>query len=151
MKHMFASMLALIMLANMSIISSFAAEPETHRETETVYVEGIGFLEIETITTVSPSLTRSSSRSGSKTQNFRSNGKVIATVTINADFGYDGSSAWVNSASATHSTGDGWTYGGESIKKSGNTATLTATLNKTLQGNIAVSLSITCSPSGVIS
>ena len=151
MKRALTSILVLLMLANMSILSSFAAEPEINREIETVYVEGVGILEIETVTTVYPSLARSSTNSGSKTKTVRQSGSVIATITLNASFGYDGSRAWVNSASATHSTSGGWSYGGESISKSGGTATLTATLSKFAQTSIPVSLSITCSPSGTIS
>ena len=80
---------------------------------------------------------------------------TVATVTLQASFGYDGSSAWVISDSASHSTVSGWSYGSESLDASGNTASLSATLTQwsgiiPIQ-TVDVNISLTCSPTGEIS
>lgn len=118
-------------------------------ETSTItYVDGDFEIE-ETLTVYSAA--RSNSKPASKSQSIKHNGVVVADVTFNATFGYDGSSAWVISASGSHTTYDGWSYSGERISKSGGTATLTATVSKLGYRNIPVSISMTCSPSGSIS
>ncbi|MCI8869390.1 MAG: hypothetical protein HFF39_02415 [Lawsonibacter sp.] len=150
MKRSFSFIMVLALLMGIIMLPGHALESEIFRETETIFVEGIGYLEIETVITRAPVFTRSGV-GYDKSISVRNSGRIIATVTLDASFGYDGSRAWVNSASATHSTNSGWSYGGESISKSGGTVTLTATLSKPLYNDIPVSISITCSPSGVIS
>lgn len=81
---------------------------------------------------------------------YKFNGSQIATVSITASFGYDGSSSWVNSASVSKSVSSGWTYSNESITTSGGTAAVTATLTKNPY-NVAVYTYISCSPDGEIS
>lgn len=82
---------------------------------------------------------------------YKCSGSQIATVSITASFGYDGSSSWVNSASVTKSVSSGWTYSNESITTSGGTATVTALLKKTGIMTINVDTYISCSPDGEIS
>lgn len=98
---------------------------------------------------VSP-LSVMSTKSATKTDVYKYNGTQIASVSITASFGYDGSSSWVNSASVSKSISCGWTYSNEDITTSGGTATVTATLKK-FPSDVSVYTYISCSPSGVIS
>lgn len=81
---------------------------------------------------------------------YKCNGSQIAIISITANFGYDGSSSWVNSASVSKDISSGWTYSNEDITTSGGTATVTATLKK-FPYNVAVDTYISCSPDGEIS
>ena len=65
-----------------------------------------------------------------KKHSFTYQGENIATVTLFATFGYDGKSAWVEEASASHDTSGGWSYGREVIDTDGSTAALSARLTK---------------------
>ena len=118
-------------------------------ETKTVTTV-YGDIEVEE-TLVVYSMARSNTKSASKHQTYRDGGKVIAEVTLNASFGYDGKTAWVVSANTSRTTYNGWTYGSESIKKSGNTASVSAMLRNSNSYDTPVSISMTCSPSGSIS
>ena len=125
------------------------AASEAVCETSTVtYVDGEFEIE-ETLTVYSGA--RSNSRRATKSQSVKIDGVVVADVTLNVTFGYDGSSAWVISASGSHTTYSGWSYSGERISKSGSAATLTATVSKAGYRNTSVNISLTCSPSGSIS
>lgn len=97
----------------------------------------------------------SSVRSATKTKTYKENGTVVATVTLNATFEYNGSSAWVTGKSAGHSTVSGWSYSDESFKTGGTTARLSATLTHWFavipMRKINADVSLTCSPSGIIS
>lgn len=143
------SILALLVCALSIPASAFAVE--NTRTTEIIYVEGLGEVEVTTITKVQNSLVRSSQKSASKTKEFTYDGQVVATVTLKATFGYDGSSAWVVSATGSQNISSGWTYKNQSIDKSGNSATLTATLSKGIGVKTPVEITMSCSPSGTIS
>ncbi len=87
---------------------------------------------------------------------YKVGGQEVATISLTASFGYDGSSSWVNSASVTKSIASGWTYSNEDITTSGGTAsggtaTVTATLKKTGVTTTNVYTYISCSPDGEIS
>lgn len=149
MKKMFSTMLLSALLICATVLPTSAVQ-QTDRTSEVFYTE-CGPVEVETTLTVYESGARSNSKRASLTNTYKNNGKVIAEVTLNATFGYDGSTAWVISASGSHTTYDGWSYGSEKISKSGGTATLTASLSKSGAGTIPVSISLTCSPTGQIS
>lgn len=148
MKRMMSLILSILVLASVLILPAGAAAQSA--PSTMVWIEEYGDLQVETILTVYDSL-RSSSRTAEKTKKVYSSGNLIATVTLKATFGYDGSEAWVISASASKSTSGGWSYGGQSIDKDGGTATLTAELSKYPYSDIPVEISMTCSPSGKIS
>ena len=134
----------------MAILPAYAAAPETYQEIEIIHTE-YGDIEMTTTLVIYDSPLRSSTKSAKKTQTFKSGSTVIGDVTLSATFGYDGSTAWVVSASGSNTIGSGWSYKNESISKSGNTAKLTAQLTKLLLPNVNVTISMTCSPSGQIS
>ncbi len=92
-----------------------------------------------------------SSKSATRNDVYKYNGTEIATISLTAKFGYNGTSSWVNSSSVSKSVANGWTYSGESLTNFGGTATVTATLSKLFTPNVNVNTSITCSPAGAIS
>lgn len=107
---------------------------------------------VETSLTVHHSLLRDNTQTASRTSTFKNNGVLIGTVTLTATFGYDGSRAWVESASGSSSMESGWSYRNQSISKSGGTATLTADIkNTSIGGVVPVNISLTCSKNGTIS
>lgn len=94
---------------------------------------------------------RAQTKHASKSDVYKYNGSIIATVVLDVYFGYNGSTSWVNSSSSSHTVSPGWKYSGENIAHSGGTATLTATLKKTLIMTVDVYTTLSCSPSGTIS
>lgn len=148
MKKASAFLLTFALLVGTMIPSSLAAS-NSRQKTETVYSK-LGDIEIETTTIIHNAMSRSGG-SVDKISTVKDNGKVIAEVTLSATFGYDGKTAWVISASGSHTTYDSWSYSNEKITKSGGTASLSATLSHLLHTSIPVNISITCSPTGQIS
>lgn len=160
MKKLFSWTLA-VALALCISIPSFAQEATSQKiQSTSVTTENLGNgLTVETKTTIfnsaTAALAASSTRSATRTKTYKANGSTVATVTLQASFGYDGSSAWVISDSASHSTASGWSYGSESLEADGNTASLSAALTQwsgiiPIQ-TVDVDISLTCSPSGTIS
>lgn len=148
MKKIYSWILVLLLVVSMALLPAQAVNSE--QKSEIIHTE-FGDFEVETITVICNTLSRSNSVSVDRAQTVKYGGKVIAEVTLSATFGYDGKTAWVVSASGSHTTYDGWSYGGETITTSGGTATLTATLSKLTAGKIPISISMTCSSTGQIS
>ena len=146
-RFVYLIMLALFVCA--MILPANAAQG-TVLETETIQTDD-GAVEVNRTVTVCSSIARSNTKSAHVVEEYKYNGKVVGEVTLSATFGYDGKTAWVISASGSHTTYDGWTYSNEKITKSGGTATLTATLAHSHNGNISVRTPLTCSPTGQIS
>lgn len=151
MKKKILMLFALAMVMSIFTIPASAAEKANSEETEVIYVEGLGEVTVTTVTQVQEAGVRSSQRSASKAQEFKYMGQLIATVTLKATFGYDGSDAWVVSASGTKSISSGWSYSGQSIDKNGGSVSLTATLSNGISAKVPVEITMTCSPSGTIS
>ncbi len=148
MKKVFSTILISSLLICAMVFPTNAAQ-QIHPKIDTIYTE-FGPVEIKSTLVVYDSF-RSNKKSADLTREVRYNGKTIAEVTLSATFGYDGKTAWVISASGSHTTYDGWSYNSEKISKSGGTATLTASLFKLSAGTIPISFSMTCSPTGQIS
>lgn len=127
-----------------------ASSEQVYRESEIIHTED-GDIEVETILTVYPSVARNSTISADKTKNYYADGIKIATVTLSATFGYDWVGSWVDDASSSYSTYDGWSYKNESISTSGSTARLSAKLTKPLYSSHSVSISLKCSADGTVS
>lgn len=145
----FAALFSLILLIGI-MVPPAQATSTTYQDVEIIDTE-FGRFEVEITTTVYDLLARSGSRRADKTATVKDGDAIIAQVTLSANFGFDGTTSWVISASGSHTTYSGWSYGNESITSSGGTATLTATLSHLLHRNIAVNISLTCSPTGQIS
>lgn len=161
MKKLLSSILALTMVLSISI-PGFAQEISSQNfqsSTSTVTTENLGNgLTVETKTTILntyATLANSSSRSATRTKTYKANGSTVATVTLGASFGYDGTSAWVSSKSASHTNVSGWSYGSESLESNGDTVNLSAVLTQWAGiipiGTVDVNISLTCSPNGQIS
>lgn len=149
MKKKFSTILVSVLLICAMVLPASAAQ-QIDRTSKVFYAE-CGPIEVETTLTVYESGARSNSRRANVTNTYKNNGKVIAEVTLSATFGYDGKTAWVISASGSHTTYDGWSYGSEKIGKSNSTASLSAALDHSYYASISVDISLTCSPTGQIS
>lgn len=150
MKKTGALLLTLTLLVSIMVLPTQAVSNNTP-DVEVVYTES-GDFEIVTTTIIYDSMARSSSKSADRIREVKYDGKLIAKITLSATFGYDGKTAWVSSASGSHTTYDRWNYGSETISKSGRTASLNAKLSHSIHGTLAIdNLSLTCSPSGQIS
>ena len=114
-----------------------------------VTVSEDGRLEIITVLETENSLLRAS-MPAYKTSYVKYDGKLIAEVTLSATFGYDGDEAWVEESESDYETYDGWRYGSERIRESGDTVSLSAKLSHATEGTSSVNISMTCSPNGTI-
>lgn len=152
MKKRFIS-LCLIAVLSLALFIPVHAEFIPEESVSSVIVMGNGItVEITLIVHNTSTVSRAAStKTASKTAVYKYNGAEIATIVIDANFGYNGTSSWVNSSSVSKSVASGWTYSGESLTNFGGTATVTATLSKLFTPNVNVNTSITCSPSGTIS
>ena len=142
-------LLSFILLFCMMAPAALAA-PEVYQEVETIHTE-FGDLKVTTTTVIHDTFARSNRKSADRTRTVEAGDSVIAKITLSATFGYDGKTAWVISASGSHTTYDGWSYGSEKLSKSGGTATLSATLSHSRYRSVTTSFSLTCSPTGQIS
>lgn len=129
----------------------FAAEPAVEFEKASCETLSDGTI-VETVLTVYKSGARANGRLADCTKTYKdSNGSKMAAVTLYADFGYDGTEAWVRSSYTDVTEYNGWTYGSERISESGGTARLSAKLTKSGKTSKSVSMSLTCSANGTIS
>lgn len=151
MKHLQFASLALAVIFILFLLSPPQAQAAETGKVVDVVVEdlGNGFIS-ETKLIVYESDTRSSTKAASTVRKITNNGSVIATITLNAQFSYDGSSAKVINTSYSKTLASGWSYTNHNISKSGNRATLNATVKKLLT-SLPVYMYIQCSPIGVIS
>lgn len=145
----FSLLLSIILLIGLMIPSTYATS-NMCQESEIIHTE-FGDFELETITFIYSSESRSNGKSADRVYTVKQSGKTIAEITLSATFGYDGKTAWVSSASGSHVTYDNWSYGSERITKSGGTASLSAKLTHSRYEDIPIKMSMTCSPTGQIS
>lgn len=146
--------MCLMALMIVSVLAT-AAQAEYMPEEAVTTVTALGNgITVESTVTIHGSVSAFSTmetKKATKTDTYKRNGTQIATVSITASFGYDGSSSWVNSASVSKSVSSGWIYSNESITTSGDTAAVTAILSKIGVASIDVYTYISCSPDGEIS
>ena len=149
MKKSVSLLLTVFLLFTVAIFPSAASNSNVSESTSIIHTD-FGDIQVDSTLIIFDSLSRADSRSAKHTETFRYDGKVIATVTLSATFGYDGKSAWVEKSSSSHTTSGGWSYGNETIKDSGNTVFLSARLSKFLYPSVDFTLSMTCSPNSEI-
>lgn len=107
--------------------------------------------EITVVTTIEKaSLKERATTGGSKTNDYYYLGSHIATMVLNGSFYYDGSTARATEASKSYSTASGWSYSGGDAKTSGASVTISGSFNNGLK-SCTVDMTLTCSPSGVLS
>ena len=95
---------------------------------------------------------RSTSKGYTKRNTITQGDSVIAVISIFGLFHYDGTTVSVASKSITQTaTYDGWNYNQNSFTSSGGTIILKATLSKTLQPNVSLTLTLSCDKDGNIS
>ncbi len=111
---------------------------------------------IETVITYDQTLARASTKSGSKTANYKnSSGETLWSVTVTGTFSYDGTTSSctkVSHSAAAYSSG--WSIKNSSSSKSGNTATANATATHKvllISKDYSMTVSLSCSPQGVLS
>ena len=146
MKKLFTVCLSLLILAMASLPCYAVTQNEVISQTTTTLANGV---ECTTTVYLEPSSSRSSTRNGAIDKKYSYNGEEFATVRLIASFTYNGSTATAISASGDHSIASDWSYSGQSVWCSGATAYLTATISGPV--TFPVSLSLTCSPTGVLS
>lgn len=150
MKKIVFALTIFIFTMNNPIISHAAQIPSTTQQLfheKTVLENGIT---MEYELTVSPSNTRSNSKTATKTATCKVDGKVVATIKLSADFTYTGSSATCTRASSSYSMSDGWSYSNRTTTRSGNTAKTSAKISKNNE-YFNTNVTMTCSGSGEIS
>ena len=112
---------------------------------------------LATTVTVYAGISRSSTKSGSKTTTYNdSTGAVVWSYTVNGTFTYTGSSATCTYVSDTYSVNSSnWSVISHSCSKSANNAVGTATAKCSVSGviknTVPLSVTLTCSPTGVLS
>ena len=147
MKKILISLLACLVFCGVTVpcYAETATNQPVATYTETV-AEGIT---CETTIYVEDTMARASTRRGAITKDYYCEGDLIASVVLNATFSYNGSTASAIVASSDHSIASGWSYSGESVWCSGDTAHLTAKISG--RASFSVNMSLTCSPTGVLS
>lgn len=121
---------------------------------EVIYLDNGDSIEI-TITE-GPTTRASGTKTGSKTANYRSGGKIMWSVKVKGTFTYTGSSAkCIASSVSTTCPGSAWKIDSKSSSEKGNKAIATATAKQYQNGfcryTKTVSVSLECSPSGKLS
>ena len=150
MKRKMSILLAVGLIAGSLALPSYAATGEAVQKVQTIQTQ-YGEIQVETVLTVRDTAPYSQTKRAEKTSTYRYAGSVIAKVTLEATFGYDGDSAWVVSTDSSHTTSGGWSYKNEQISESSNRAKLTAELTHIIFGKMQVTISLSCTPSGQIS
>ena len=93
-----------------------------------------GLTVIEEITEIV--MPRSTVKQGTKKTTLKDGDTVIAVIAFTAQFGYDGTSAWVVSKTVTQTdTYESWTYKQDAFSSNGSTVTLSFTLSRGLFWN----------------
>lgn len=133
---------------------SFSAGATEITETSIELLENGDY--IETIITYYDTNTRTATKSGSKTNNYKNSaGEALWSVTVYGTFTYNGTTSSCTSVSHSASAyGDGWSIKKSSSSKSGYcaTANATATLKKILNSqDHSMTVNLYCSPYGILS
>lgn len=91
-----------------------------------------------------------SSKSASRTEEYYYGGQRVATMVLNGEFYYDGSTARATGASKSYSTASGWSYSGGDAKTSGASVSVSGSFNSGAK-SCAVDMTLTCAPDGTLS
>lgn len=128
-------------------LSCFAQENSFGKK---IYTEDLGDGVTVVVTLSETNGIARSSRTHSVTKEYYKDGAYIGAATLYASFYYDGSSSSATAASGAGAGSNGWSYSGQSVWTSGNSAYLNATLSR--NGTfIPVSLSLCCDAYGNVS
>ncbi len=130
-------------------LTVFLFTPALAVEKQEIVDLGDGFYAVITLSQ-EPATRAGDVAKGSKTGSVYQGGTKIGEATFVAEFDISGATARVTSAKISGNGMNGWDYSRSTTGRSGNTATGTAYFT---DGNIirSLTLTLTCSPSGVIS
>lgn len=149
-------LISLLLVACLFVTALSFSTVAVERPQQTVTYFDDGSYVVTTITEIAYtsqySLTQSKTKSASKNRDFYdANDELIYSLTVYGTFTYDGTTAEATSATYSYDThGSGWSFKSGSASCSGATAKANATFkNGLLTGSASVSL--TCSPTGVLS
>lgn len=151
-KKSFLFIFVVCLSVNALCISAFATDNRSIAHT--VYYED-GSYTVTTVTTQSfytSAKTSTQERSGEKEiQQYDRSNRLVWTFRVHGTFSYDGYSAEATSADFSYDIYDSsWSFGGGSASYSGATATADGSFIYRFVSH-PVSLSLTCSPKGVLS
>ncbi|WP_337575925.1 hypothetical protein [Fournierella sp.] len=143
-KNLLSAMACLILMYAFAV-PCFAQESSTVIAS---YTEDLGN-GITVVTTITENTSRST-KSHSKNKNYYYSGQWIGQATLSASFYYDGSVARATEVYGNGNGANGWSYGSQTVDKSGNTAYLSARLSMNGR-SVPVEITFSCSPDGSIS
>lgn len=147
MKKCFSLALCFVMLLVCLIPVQAAGSGEVIDTSELTLENGL--VARDTVTVYSQS--RSSTITVERERTFYSGDTVVAIITIQATFSYNGSTVSVVSKSVTRTdTYEGWSYKQNSFTSSGGTVTLDAKLTKWLILNTPFTMTLSCDKDGNI-
>ena len=156
MKTRLFSLFLAVFLFSLSFVPTVnAAEPEKSN-TEIVYLDNGYYCVFETIEGEAQAIARSTTytKSGSRTAKmYNSSDELLVSLTVHGSFSYNGATATATSASYTYSIEkNSWKFDSGNASRSGATVTATATFKYLLIFDTeTLTVSLTCSPTGVLS
>lgn len=147
MKRFLAFCLCAVLLVSMGIPAYAAEQPKVVFYDEVLLENGITVVEEITVYPQG----RSTDLRANRTDTFKDGNTVIAIITIEGVFRYDGSTVSVVSKSVTQAdTYSGWSYKEISFTSSGGTITLKGKLTKLLIFNNSFTMTLSCDENGNI-
>ena len=160
MKKLISFLLCALLITAMLSTSAFAmdTEPPILSSTKTVFEDGSYC--ITTITEVREHLktsfpeagTRATKTASKTTSYYNANNQLLFSVTVTGTFSYNGSTATASNAKYSYSiTDSAWKFVSGSAGCSGSTATASCKFKHGSLYSKTLSVSLSCSPSGVLS
>lgn len=157
MKKLVSLFLCLMLFLSMSVIPTMAAAPAAaNSRTEITYFEDGSYCitvlteEVPYVSTLATNQTKTGTRT---TYMYSASNEQLFSLTVRGTFTYNGTSARATNATYSYTVDHGaWGFDNGSANWSGTTATATAKFNYLLFiQSKTVSVSISCSPTGVLS
>lgn len=148
--HLWASLLALVMMFSLCAVPALAAEPET--SVDVVYFADGSYLTTE-LEVYAPAARASDTVSGQKTATFTNSiGVNQWSLTVYGTFTYNGSTATATSASYSYQIYDSvWSLDSATAYCSGNKAIADATFSSGLFVSKGITVTLSCSANGTLS
>ena len=156
MKVRLFSLFLAIFLFTLTFVPTVNAATHENVSTEIVYLDNGYYCVFETVEGEEHAIARSTTytKSGSRTARLYNNaGELALSLTVHGNFSYNGATATATSASYTYSIEkNSWKFDSGNASRSGATVTATATFKYLLIFDTeTLTVSLTCSPTGVLS
>lgn len=152
MKRIVTSIILALLVFTMLPFSAFAAE-DTSNYDEIIYLDNGDYITVE----IGQVMARATTVKNSKTYTYRGiDGTVFWTAVLSGTFTYNGTTATCTASSCDVTiSNSAWSLTSKTVGKSGGTATAELTMVQKFIGITVktenISLSLTCSPTGVFS